>query len=469
VANNGSSHAVATARRTLVEAVSVTDTRRSSETRNPLPAEDLASLVFPDGLPRGENAGPLRIVFLTMFMPGLKRTGAEVASSRFIETLRGLGHQVRVVGYRRVGTAPPIGSDDILVADRHIETSTAGLRPLGWMARALATGQPYITTKFITRAYRRAVKDELAASPDLVIVDHARMGWIVPTEGFDVPYIVIAHNVEHELYARLAAEGGLKRFAHRREARRIRTIERRLCANASQVWALTPHDAETLGALGGGTDARVLSLPSTALPRPADDPSLDVALLGGWHWSANAAGLRWFVDEVTPCLNGSELQVHVGGAAAEPIAGDVAGLHVRGRVPDALEFLQSARVIAVPSVSGAGVQVKTLDAIASGRPVVATRVALRGIDDPPATVTVVDDPADFAGALVQAARTAPDLEASRAAQAWVVERAGGFLRAIESSLGELRLPVRDVAPVPVTEPRRRFRRRSEVADVPSAA
>ena len=31
----------------------------------------------------------------------------------------------------------------------------------------------------------------------------------------------------------------------------------------------------------------------------------DVVLLGGWHWRPNAAGLRWFVDEVAPHLEGA--------------------------------------------------------------------------------------------------------------------------------------------------------------------
>jgi hypothetical protein len=48
--------------------------------------------------------------------------------------------------------------------------------------------------------------------------------------------------------------------------------------------------------------------------------------------------------------------------------------------------MAQAKVVAIPTLSGGGIQIKTLDAIASGSAIVATPVALRGISDPPATV-----------------------------------------------------------------------------------
>src|SRR3954468_11409606 len=91
-----------------------------------------------------------------MLLPGLRRTGAEVASQGFIDALREIGHDVTVLAYRRVGTDPPRAPGDVVVADRHIETDAAPLRAAGWMGRALLTRQPYTTTKFVSRAYRRA-------------------------------------------------------------------------------------------------------------------------------------------------------------------------------------------------------------------------------------------------------------------------------------------------------------------------
>jgi glycosyltransferase involved in cell wall biosynthesis len=108
------------------------------------------------------------------------------------------------------------------------------------------------------------------------------------------------------------------------------------------------------------------------------------------------------------------------------VAGGREGLTIVGPVPDALEFLQAGRAVAVPSVSGAGIQVKTLDALASGRRVVATTTAMRGIAEPPPTVIVADEPAAFADALEAAARAGDDGEAAALARTWAVDRRERF-------------------------------------------
>ena len=375
----------------------------------------------------------MRITFLSTLLPGAGLTGSEVASQSFVDALRAAGHDVTLLAYRRVGTDPPTASDDVAVADRHIETRGAGLRPLAWMAHGVLTRRPYTQTKFMSPAYRRAVAERLAAT-DLVVVDHARMGWLVPAGGWDVPFAYLAHNVEHALYADLAAEGGVRSIANRREARMIRREEQRLCSAAAQVWALSAGDSEALAALGARR-TRVFDLPPSSDPPAPGAASFDVALLGSWTWRSNAAGLRWFVDEVAPLLDG--LDVHVGGADSDVIAAGVPGVSARGRVPDAMEFLQSARVVACPSVAGAGVQIKTLDAIATGRPVVATPIAARGLPHLPPTVAVAGDGPGFAAALRDALRDGVEEEAARVAATWARERRRTYERAVADAVAEL--------------------------------
>jgi hypothetical protein len=100
----------------------------------------------------------------------------------------------------------------------------------------------------------------------------------------------------------------------------------------------------------------------------------------------------------------------------------------RGPVPDAEAFLRSARVVAVPKTSGTGIQIKTLNAIASGRAVVAATSAVRGLGDLPPTVTVTDDPAEFATALREA-RAEPGT-----AREWLAERKHRFNQAVAEAV-----------------------------------
>ena len=164
----------------------------------------------------------MRILFLSTLLPGLRRTGSEVATQGFVDALRGAGHEVALLGYRRVRHRPADGGGDVAAADRHIETLGAGLRPAFWMLRAIATRRPYSSRS--TWAARTAGVGRClrAPRPDLIVLDHAQMGWLMPAGGWDVPTVYLAHNIEHALHEELAAHGGPRALAHRREARRLR-------------------------------------------------------------------------------------------------------------------------------------------------------------------------------------------------------------------------------------------------------
>ncbi len=365
-------------------------------------------------------ARAVRILFLTTMLPDERLTGSEVVSASFIEALRALGHEVTVVGYRRRGREGATHADDVAVSERAIETAEAGSTAAVWMARALVTRRPYSVTKFMSRGYARAAR----RPADLVVVDHARSAWAAPRSDF----VFLAHNDESALYAALAAKGGRAALLYRRESKRIRPVEAWLAQHAAQVWALTPSDAAAMERLGARA-TRVFDVPPTAVPAPPGEPSFDVATLGSWTWAANGEGLRWFVEQVVPHLPAGT-DVHVGGAGAEPIARD-APVTLRGRVPDAMEFLQSARVVAAPSVTGSGVQVKTLDAIATGRPVVATPIAARGIGGLPPAVRVEEDPERFAMALVEALSQAAPGSGGRE---WALARTDTFRTQLRDAL-----------------------------------
>jgi hypothetical protein len=372
----------------------------------------------------------MRILMLTTVLPGDVSSGGEVASQAFAQAIRELGHDLVVLGYRRAGASPPMHADDVAVAARPIETAVAPARAAAWMGRAVLTRRPYSVTKFVSRRYAAAAGAQLRRlRPQLTVVDHAQMAWAAP----DASYVYLAHNVEHRLYTGLAEGRGLSATANAREARLMRRVEEDLCRGARAVWALADADADVLAAMAG----RVITfdVPVEVPPAPAE-PSIDIALLGSWAWKANAAGLEWFLRDVRPRLPGG-VSVEIAGSGSLGVPAAVHGVTARGRVPDAAAFLQSARAVAVPSVAGGGLQIKTLDAIASGRPVVATPFAMRGISDPPPTVAIAEDGAAFASALDRAMTSSGDGHHPEVARRWARERAARFSAQLRSALDDV--------------------------------
>ena len=180
----------------------------------------------------------------------------------------------------------------------------------------------------------------------------------------------------------------------------MRRLETRLARLVDEVWAPVHDGALWFAELPGGAPVRVFTFPvgTGGAPRPMQ--TSDVALLGSWTWQPNAEALRWFVEQVCPLLPAG-MRIEVAGRGAGGLDGRHPGIVYRGVVPDAREFMAAARVVAVPSQGGGGMEVKMLDAIASGSPVVTTPSGLRGIDDAPSTVTVAARPEDFAAAILR--------------------------------------------------------------------
>ncbi|WP_420959432.1 glycosyltransferase [Brucella sp. IR073] len=370
--------------------------------------------------------GPGSILFLTTVLPGEGRTGGEIVSAHIIEGLRALGADVRVLGYGRPGYAAHEG--EVLVEHRPIETRGAALHAAKWLAGAALARNAYSSAKYRGSAYVAALEGALRERNwDWIVIDHAQMGWLLPlVEGR--PLIHVSHNCEGLLYAGQARHGNaLRRALFTREARLMQAMEARLARAIRGVWVLTEAQAREFRQMGASS---VTVLPVPPMPLPASfrlgEPEWDVALLGTWSWGPNREGLDWFCREVVPLVPG--LKIRVGGSGAEDLRGRFANVDILGRVPDAAAFLGTGRVIAVPSVAGDGIQIKTLDAIAIGRPVIATSFALRGLDGLPARVKAADSPNAFADALRQAMTESP------AADDWQARRRDNFLTALKNAL-----------------------------------
>lgn len=380
----------------------------------------------------------MRILFLTTVLPSGRGGGGEIVSQGVVEALRAGGHDVAVVGYSRPGRAARAAPGELSVGERPIETSAAGMRAPLWMARALSRAAPYSVAKYVSRGYLRAVRDALGARPSAVVADHAQVHFALAGARNLPPLVFVAHNAEAEVYGGLAksARTPWSRWANAREASLIGRAETELAGRAGQTWVLTSDDAAYFQRAAPAADVRTLAVASALAPPGRAQPRCDVALIGNWTWSANARGLEWFAREVLPLLP-ADMTVEVAGAGAGWLDGRDARVTVRGVVPDAAELMAGAGVVAVPSVTGGGVQVKTLDALAIGAPVVATETAVRGLADLPSSVAVANEPDRFAAALRRLA-PAPDRERLRdASLAWSRDRRQGFDTCVAAWIGEL--------------------------------
>ena len=408
---------------------------------------------------------PTRILWLSTVMPAGQTTGGEIASMNLIAGLQELGMTIDCLAYRRAGETGVLPDGFEAPCDLVIESAEAPRETVGWLARAALAGRPFSVQKFVTQDMRESVRRKLnAGGYDLAVIDHAQMGWLVDLLPAHLPVVFVAHNVEHRLYegrARdLRRDGGAVALArsavYAREASLIKTLETKLARRCDAIWTLSAVDADhfrgvlgssdqAAGASAGPQRVRSVSIPgqtfaaaapsSNSASRGLDESTtVDVGLLGSWVWDVNRDGLEWFLREVVPLLP-DDLEIVVGGKSDRAPGTREGNVRFAGFVPDAGDFLRTARVVVIPTTMGSGIQIKTIETIGLGVPLVATKIALRGIDDKPDYVVEATEPAAMAAAIrVALDRTAA---ANGDGQAWWLARKHRFVTELGDAIAAL--------------------------------
>jgi hypothetical protein len=314
----------------------------------------------------------MHLLFATSIVPdGALSSGYEIANAAIIDALRRLGARVTVLGYAWPGKPPSDPDNTIVLGEIDVRTEGAShLRKVGWLMRAVSGGMTFASAK-LTVVSQTAVRQiiDRAGPFDGYVLNGAQMAGAYGAIFTDKPTLFVAHNVEHQSAEQNAeaAASTVQKFLFRREAKLLRDLEARLCADASFVYALAEEDRV---ALGVGSDDRSIALPLTTTEREPPPPrqrsiEYDAALIGTWSWQPNRIGLDWFLEKVTPHLP-SDFTTRIAGHAPADLKANHPGVSFVGRVADAEIFVRSAAVIPLVSKAGTGVQLKTIQTFELG-------------------------------------------------------------------------------------------------------
>jgi len=158
---------------------------------------------------------------------------------------------------------------------------------------------------------------------------------------------------------------------------------------------LAPETAGRVHAVEMGVDLDRFS-PGQAFASPFATAGPHLVFTGNMDYWPNADAVQWFAADVFPLLRHRYLGIEFHVVGANPgrdvlrIA-DTPGLHVTGRVPDTRPYMTHADACVVPLRIARGIQNKVLEAMAMGRPVVASPGAFEGIRAVPGRDLLVAD------------------------------------------------------------------------------
>lgn len=154
-----------------------------------------------------------------------------------------------------------------------------------------------------------------------------------------------------------------------------------------------------------------------AVPPVPTGPGGNEIVLVSSRNTANVASALWFLREVAP--RAPEISVRIYGSvdagvkAADPALYEKHRTWFAGRVERIDDIYAGARLALLPTIEGTGLSIKSVEAMASGLPLVATSLAFRGMNLDAAKLANVAlaDTADGFAAALRAAAAEPPLSA----------------------------------------------------------
>ena len=330
---------------------------------------------------------------------------------------------------REAASVSPLRDRCASVAIEVLDLAPAMLRGLAELAR----GGSFTAAFHAVPALRARVRAILDKQPiGAVVLLSSSMATYAPD---DIPFIADWGDVDSEKrfqYGKMRIGG----FAHRLEGQRLRRIERDYALRARRTFLTTPNELALfqriapqarLGCAGNGIDTDTFD-PAAGFEIPAGLRRRKfLVFVGMLSYFPNSDGITWFAETVFPELrrNDPELELLVvgrnPGAALQKLA-QHDGIDIVGEVTDVRPYLAAAQGVVAPLRIARGIQNKVLEALAMGKPVLASAETCQTFQpDVPAGIVCCRTPQDYAQAVRELPAAGADpaiVAATRARFAW---------------------------------------------------
>jgi glycosyltransferase involved in cell wall biosynthesis len=279
--------------------------------------------------------------------------------------------------------------------------------------RALALSLPLQATLLWSPDLMRQIESHIqSVPPDVIHVEHLRMAQYGLRLNGDWPIIWDAVDYLSPLFqdAATVSTSRIIRWFSRFEAGRLARHERWLTGQFPATLVISRYDQRLFQQDNSFAGRVQVALPGLPLEPLAENASLrfpaTILMTGTLNYHPNVASALYFVNRIFPLIRKHRPDVRLQLVGANPTA-EIKALQnetveVTGFVPSVTDNLSRATLAVAPVLYAAGMQNKVLEAFLTATPLVATSIAVRGLDVRDGEhALIADTPESFADAVLK--------------------------------------------------------------------
>ena len=196
-------------------------------------------------------------------------------------------------------------------------------------------------------------------------------------------------NIEHKIWERLAknSKNLFKKLIYSIIWKKIKNYELEIINSFDAIIPVTNVDAEYFKNNGCNTSIHVaefcIDLEKYVVNK--NDKNLFTLFhIGSMDWRPNQESILWFLESVWPKINLKfpDLRFVIAGKNMPDFIKNLKykNVEILGEVEDAIEFINSHTVMVVPLLSGSGIRVKIIEAMALEKTIITTSIGAEGIN-----------------------------------------------------------------------------------------
>jgi polysaccharide biosynthesis protein PslH len=334
----------------------------------------------------------MKILQLSYRLPYPLKDGGAIGIFNLTKAYYQLGHQVTLLTFnthKHFVEPNKIGSELTSICNLIPIYHNTNLSPIKAFI-SLLKNESYNINRFISDEFTTKLIELLKNNKyDLIHVDGLFMApYMDIIKQYSASKIIVrAHNVEHFIWEKLALNSSFPKNIYLKIlASQMKREEILFWKKADDVAAINNSELDFIANIIGKSKVKLLAAGIFIEPKienKIERKPLSIAYIGSLEWMPNTEAVNWFLKNVWPIIIAKipNAKFYLAGRNTPQYYFDlkINGLIVVGEIENAQQFLADKQLMIVPLLSGGGVRIKIIEAMANATAIIATDIAAEGL------------------------------------------------------------------------------------------